>query len=95
MRGLKQSKNKKFEYYLRQCSDCNQLFKAQTRKGKYCSDCKKVRIKIRIKNSLTSRGIIKEAFEIADMMIDNINKHKDKEVERELSNMDNNSNIFR
>jgi CRISPR/Cas system CSM-associated protein Csm2 small subunit len=77
MKGLKKVKNRKFDYYLRQCRDCNGLFPAQTKKQKYCVGCKRVRINVRMTNSLTARGIvIKEGFKFIDKMIDKINKEE-------------------
>lgn len=57
MQGLKETKIKKFEYYLRQCLDCDKIFKADKQKCKYCQPCKSIRVKNRIRNSLKARGM--------------------------------------
>jgi Zn finger protein HypA/HybF involved in hydrogenase expression len=58
LRGEKQLKFRKFEYYLRQCEDCGNLFKAKSKRSCYCEPCKKERTHIKITNSLKSRGFI-------------------------------------
>lgn len=48
----------RFEYYLRQCNECGDIFKTIKKRGKYCKDCNKERNVKRICNILISRGII-------------------------------------
>lgn len=54
---IKENKKNKFPYYLRACRDCGDVFKSESKKGKYCKECKKERIRKRIVNSLTARGV--------------------------------------
>jgi Zn finger protein HypA/HybF involved in hydrogenase expression len=53
--------NRKFNYYLRQCKDCDELFEAETSKSNYCPVCKERRIKIRNMKSISSRRKIVSA----------------------------------
>ena len=58
MMGLKKPCNyKRFDYYLRQCDDCGNLFKSAHKKGKYCETCKKDRTQMKLMKSYRSRGI--------------------------------------
>jgi hypothetical protein len=47
--------HKKFDYYIRSCRDCDEIFKAETKNQKYCENCLKQRIITRHKNSLETR----------------------------------------
>lgn len=57
MRGLKQSKEHKFKFYLRQCRMCDEIFKATSKKRKYCDDCKITINYNKIISSLKARGV--------------------------------------
>lgn len=56
LKGEKKYINRRFEYYLRQCLDCGNLFKSKSKKGCYCEECKKIRTHDKIKKSLNKRG---------------------------------------
>lgn len=56
LRGLKRDRYNHFKYYVRQCKDCSELFKADGKKCKYCNNCKMKRTEIKIVNSLKARG---------------------------------------
>lgn len=44
-----------FDYYLRQCEECQEIFKAETKRGGFCPECKAKRIKARIAKSIETR----------------------------------------
>lgn len=91
MKGLKKSNKKRFEYYLRQCRDCDTLYQSQTRKSKYCHTCKRIRIIRRIENSMSTRGIlIREGFKLVDKLIE----EKNKEVKNDSSKLYSKSKYF-
>lgn len=58
MKGKKELNYNRFEYYLRQCLDCDAIFKASSKKSKFCPICKEKRNVIKLNNSLKARGII-------------------------------------
>ena len=70
LKGEKKYKYRKFEYYLRQCDDCANLFKAKSKLSCYCSGCKRKRTPTKIKNSLKARGFdFKEVIDKLDKMV--------------------------
>lgn len=55
MKGLKESKYKRFEFYLRQCKECGDIFKAFSHNGRrpktrLCEKCKKECNNLRLKH---------------------------------------------
>jgi hypothetical protein len=51
---------KRFEYYLRVCKDCEEIFEASTQKTNYCDDCMKIRMELRAEKSRNTRKKIRE-----------------------------------
>jgi hypothetical protein len=80
----------KFKTYLRQCRDCDDIFHAEKKRDKYCSECKKIRVDRRFANSLKSRGIVVAKFQI------NINTRRkdDRVVSKPNNNNKSNTNNF-
>lgn len=57
MRGLKKDRTNKFDYYLRVCKKCGEVFKSPTKKCRLCEICKQASNISKINNSLKARGI--------------------------------------
>jgi len=51
----KPNNHKKFDYYIRACRDCDEIFKAQTQAQRYCEECLEKRIMERKRKSLETR----------------------------------------
>jgi len=67
----------KFQYYLRQCNECGDIFQTTKKRSKYCKGCNKEKNKKRICNILISKGIIKTFEEgIKKYDLNNLNEVK-------------------
>ena len=51
---------KKFPFYIRECKHCHEWFESEIKRGEVCEKCREESNKTRIKNSLKTRGILKE-----------------------------------
>lgn len=89
---IEEKKQFKFDYYLRQCDGCGDLFKTNQKRSKYCSLCKKDKNKERICKILMVRGIVKTAEEaISKYNLDKLNKPK--EENNDNTKLDSRTNI--
>ena len=65
MIGIVQEKYKRFKYYLRQCSICDEIFKAYSKNGrrprlKLCPECKNIINKKRLAKIMETKTRLKE-----------------------------------
>lgn len=61
LRGLKEdSKRSKFKYYLRQCKECCEIFKASSKGKRVCPECKPKLDKLRNQAILKAKGLLQD-----------------------------------
>lgn len=81
LRGLKKDNYHKFSYYLRECDEsrggCGELFKAKTRKSRFCINCKEKINQMKIIKSLEARGVSIINLRINIREVKNVNNKLD------------------